>query len=94
MDAATKTLVDGISRAIVNPLLALIFAIGMLVFVYGIVEFLIGLSTDVGEGKEKGKQHMLWGVVGMFVMASAYAILTLIANTVCGGGGLGGCTAK
>lgn len=76
-----QTLVNRFSSAIINPLLLLLFAVGLLVFVWGVVEFLwdLGMSPD---HKETGKQHMLWGIVGMFVMSSAYAIVRLIATMV------------
>lgn len=84
MDAALKTLVNALVSNILNPVLALMFAIATLVFVYGIVEFLLGMSANIGDGKERGKKHMLYGILGMFIMASAYGILKLISNTVCG----------
>jgi uncharacterized membrane protein len=70
-----------ISAVIINPILALIFAAGLLVFVYGIVEYMWGLSTE-GKNSPEGKMHMLWGLVGMFVMVSAYALIQIIANTL------------
>lgn len=79
---------------LVNPLIALLFAIAFVVFAYGVIEFLWGLSQQT-DGRENGKRHMLWGVVGMFVMVAGYAILVLIRNTVCGfagGGGGPGCS--
>ncbi len=79
--ASVCGLITTFSKVIINPLLLLLFSVGLLVFVWGIVEFLWGLSQDT-EHKEQGKQHMLWGLVGMFVMASAFAIIKLIANTV------------
>lgn len=89
MQAATQELVGRVVSVLINPLIALVFAGGMIVFMFGVVEFIWGLSTDIGTGKERGKQHMLWGIVGMTIMASAYGILQVIANTVCGG--LSGC---
>ncbi len=70
-----------LSNAVINPLLALLFAIAMLVFIYGIVQFLWGLNSEAAH-KEEGKQHMLWGIVGMFIMVAAYAILKLVVNTL------------
>ena len=70
-----------LSTVIINPLLALIFALGLLVFVWGIVEFMWGMSTEAGK-KDEGKKHMLWGLVGMFVMVAAYAIIKIIASTL------------
>ncbi len=80
---ATCTIVGKITAAILNPLFALIFAVGLLIFVWGLVEFLWGLSSE-SDKKEDGKRHMFWGIVGMFVIVSAYAILKVIAGLVGG----------
>lgn len=72
-----------LTDVIINPIIALIFAGAFLVFVWGIVEFMMGLASD-SESKNTGKQHMLWGMVGMFIMVAAYAILHIVANSVCG----------
>jgi hypothetical protein len=72
-------LVTGITNAILDPLVALLFAGGLIVFIWGIVQFMYGLGSD--EAKEKGKQHMLWGIIGMAIMLSAYAIINIIQNT-------------
>jgi hypothetical protein len=79
--AGAQALAACFSQVIVNPILGLIFAAGLLVFVWGIVEYIWGLSTK-GENKNEGKQHMLWGLVGMFIMVAAYAILKVIVNTI------------
>lgn len=90
--AAVASLIDEISSTIVNPILALLFAGGLLVFVWGIVEFLIALNADDSEKQNKGKQHMFWGLVGMFIMASAWAVLGVIASVACTSGGPSSCT--
>lgn len=74
-------LVSKVTVAIINPILALLFAAGLLVFMWGIVQFLIGLSGD-SESKDDGKRHMLWGVIGMFVMVAAVAIVNLVASSI------------
>ena len=81
----TQTLANNLTRVIINPLIALLFAAGLLVFVWGLVEFLWGQSLGGEHGKEEGKQHMLWGIIGMFIMAAAYTLLAFIASNTCGG---------
>jgi uncharacterized membrane protein len=85
VNAALQNLTDKLVNNLVNPLLALIFAVGFLVFIYGVLEFMWGLNQET-EARQTGKWHMLYGVIGMAIMASAYAILNLIASMVCGGG--------
>ena len=81
MPNAIATLSNNIVNALVNPVLILLFVVGLLVFTFGIVEFLWSLSSG-GENKDSGKRHMVYGLVGMFVMVSAYAIVMLIKQTV------------
>jgi len=64
---------------IISPIILVVFACGFLLFVYGLVEFLWKLNEG-GDNKE-GKQHMLWGIVGMLVMISVYGIISLLSNT-------------
>ena len=65
---------------IVNPALLLVSGVSLLICAYGIVEFLVSLSR--GEKTGDGKQHMLWGAIGMFILLSAFAIFNLFATTV------------
>lgn len=90
MDTASKCVNNGIdgfanclTSVIINPILLLMFAGGLLVFVWGVVEFLAG-QNGVGEGAANGKRHMFWGVVGMFIMVAAYAIIHIIYNSLGG----------
>ena len=64
---------------ILQPLLVLVSAVAVLVFVWGIVEYLWKLRK--GESTADGKLHMLWGLVGLFIIVGTFAIMNLIANT-------------
>ncbi len=75
------SIVNCLTSVIVNPILALLFAAGLVVFVFGVVEFLAG-QNGVGEGAQNGKRHMLWGIIGMFIMVAAWAILKIIAASL------------
>ena len=71
-----------LTSVIINPILALMFAAALVVFIWGVVEFMAG-QNGIGEGEaNKGKQHMLWGLVGMFIMVAAYSILQIINNSL------------
>ncbi len=64
---------------IITPAMYLVFATGFFLFMWGLVQFLWKL--DEGASRNEGIQHMIWGVVGMLVMVSFWAILMLISNT-------------
>lgn len=79
MDTAAGNAMNRIVTFIIDPALLVIFALGFLLFVYGLVEFLWKMN---GEGDTaEGKKHMVWGVVGMLIMISVYGILDIIDNT-------------
>lgn len=79
-EASVQTLMNSISRVILNPLITLLFALAMVYFVYGLLQYL--LSPDNEEIRKTSKSHMLWGVVGMFIMVSVFGIMNLIINTL------------
>lgn len=77
---ALANVLNPIIHNIVDPLIGLVFAVAVVVFAFGVFQFIWG-----GEDKrEDGKNSMLYGVVGMFIMVSAWGIVYLIANTVQG----------
>lgn len=79
MDAA-QALVGKVVTLIINPAILVVFSLGFFLFVWGLVQFLRSLNT--GGNTDEGKQHMLWGVVGMLIMVSVYGIIALISNTL------------
>ena len=75
---AASNLVDKFVDLIIDPAILVIFAAGFFLFLWGLVQFL----WNIEEGAESdGKQHMLWGIVGMLIMVSVYGIITLIDST-------------
>jgi len=81
-------IVQKIVQYIVNPAIMVLFSFGLLMFVFGLVEFLFALSK--GADVKDGRQHMLWGVLGMFIMISVFGIIRLLSDTFGFGVGPGG----
>lgn len=84
-EAAVNTAVLGqtlnpIITYIIDPLLMLAFALAVVVFTYGVIQVII-YDTEADE-HEKGKRSMYYGVIGIFIMVSAWGIINLVANTV------------
>ena len=68
----------------------MLFAGSLGLFLFGGVKFMY--SKMMGDSKilESHQQHMLWGIVGMFIMASAFGILAFISNSIRAVGGVVG----
>lgn len=79
-EASVQTLMKSINKVIINPLIIFVFALAVVYFVYGLVKYL--LSPDDTKIREDSKRHMLWGVIGMFIMVATFAIMNLILNTL------------
>ncbi len=77
--APVAAFVGRVNKYILNPLIILMFAASLAVFLFGVFQFIV--KADQAEDRETGQQHMLWGVVGMAIMFAVYAILHLIQNT-------------
>lgn len=67
-----------IINVIVVPIVMLMFAIAVVAFAYGILQFVWGGE----EKRSQAKMSMLWGIIGMFIMVSAWGIIYLISNTI------------
>lgn len=49
-------------------------------FIYGIFEFV--KDSDKPEARQTGARHMLWAVIGMFIMVAVFFLMKLILGTL------------
>ena len=69
---------ESVVTEIFSPLYALVAGIAFLYFLYGVVRFIIDM--DDPERKNIGKQHLLWGTIGLFIIFSVGGMLKLFNN--------------
>lgn len=74
-----KVLLEKIQNEILNPLIGLLFALATVIFLWGIVSYVIGSRGD-DKRLESGKKIMLWGIIGMFIMVSAWGIVEILCK--------------
>lgn len=77
--AAVSNILCRINEQIINPLIILLLGIAMLIFLWGGFVFIRGADSD--EGRELGKRHMLWGIIGLVIMTSVFGILKIAASS-------------
>ncbi len=63
---------------IIQPVVGLLFVVAIVVFAYGVFQTVWGGE----EARSAGKKSMLGGIIGMFIMTSAWGIIYIISNTV------------
>ncbi len=71
---------EAINKEIINPAIGVLFVLALLLFFWGLFEFL--WQKDNAEARKKGQQHMLWGVIGIFIMVAVFGIMNLIMTTI------------
>ena len=67
-------------KTIVNTLIPIVFALGVLAFFWGLVLYIFSQGNE--EKKKDGKGIMLWALVALFVMASVWGIIALAQRTL------------
>jgi len=65
---------------IFNPFLYLFMGLAVVVFLWGVIRFIVGGADE--EAVTTGKRHMIWGIVGLFIIVSVWGIMNLICRTV------------
>ena len=73
-------LIAAINKHIIDPVVKVLFAIALLVFAIGVIQFFFAKQAD--EDRAQGRQHMLWGLVGMAIMSGVFGIMYFIINTL------------
>jgi len=62
-----------------KSVLPLILTLAIAMFVWGVVQYVI---NDSEEGKKaKGKQFMIWGIIGITVMVSVWGLVGIVGKT-------------
>ncbi|MEK7114222.1 MAG: hypothetical protein AAB850_01595 [Patescibacteria group bacterium] len=71
-----------------NVLVPVLFAVAFIVFLWGAFNvFIIGSQSE--ETKENGKNLMLYGLIGFFVMVSIWGLVNILTGTVSFGNNTG-----
>lgn len=71
-------LLDQVVDQILNPIIQLMFAIALVWFLWGLFQFIRNSGSE--EAVTTGKRHMIWGLIGLFIMSSVFGILNVIVN--------------
>lgn len=84
-DNVAKLIVN-MNNVIINPIITLLFGLAILVFIWGLVEFFwVKAAGKKGEGGgldiSRAKSHMIWGIIGLFIMVAAVSIIRVTLAT-------------
>lgn len=74
------------AQQLLNSVIPVLVSLGVVYFVWGIVQYVI---ADGEEAKKKGKDRMIYGLIGFAVIVGLWGLVNIIVNTF----GLSGVTA-
>lgn len=64
-----------------NIFVPVLFAVAFIVFIWGaFLTFIYGATSE--EVSSKGKNLMLWGLIGFFVMVSVWGLVNILTGTI------------
>jgi len=76
--AADLTTVINKVALIIGMLVPIVMSLGVLVFLWGLVNYLM----KSGDDRKAGMDIMIWGIVTLFVMVSIWGLVSLLSDTL------------
>ncbi len=73
-----STGIIGIMNTVIVPV---IFALTLLVFIWGVLKYFFISGGEEGK-REEGRQFILWGIIGMVVLFSVWGFVNLLLSTL------------
>ncbi len=77
-DLTGEQVLENIVTEIFSPLYQLAVALAILYFLYGVFKFIVDMNDP--EKKNFGKSHLLYGLIGLFIILSVGGILKFFSG--------------
>ena len=65
-------------HSLLNFVIPLLIALGVVYFVWGVVTYMIGSDE---EAKKKGKDKIIFGIIGLAVIVGLWGLVYMVVNT-------------
>ncbi len=78
MSPANQAIINTLKTKILEPVWTLLVVLATLFFIWGVVDFVVGASNE--EKRTRGRQHMIWGLLGLAIILSARGIIRVLQN--------------
>lgn len=72
-------LINFVTDSILMSIIKLIGALAILFFLWGVMKFI--RDADNPAKREEGRQFIIWGIIGLFVMVSVFGLVRILENT-------------
>ena len=65
-------------QGLLNVVMPILVTIGVIMFIWGVIEYVIGKTE---EAKKEGRDKMIYGIIGLFVIVSVWGLVSILQNT-------------
>lgn len=72
-------LIQLLVNTILQPFVALIMILALLYFLIGVVKYIKAAASE--DGRAEGRQMMIYGLIGLFVMVSVWGLVLILHRT-------------
>ncbi|MEK9184416.1 MAG: hypothetical protein AAB892_01645 [Patescibacteria group bacterium] len=72
--------IKSVQTEILMPIITLLAIIAFAVFVWGVVQMIAAAGDE--EKRTTGQRHIVWGIVGLFILFGASSIVALLSSTI------------
>ncbi len=77
-----EQILSNVVTEIFSPLYQAVVGVAILYFLYGVAKYVLDLNNP--EKQTFGKSHLLWGMVGLFIILSVGGILSALNESLGG----------
>lgn len=63
---------------LINQIMPILIALGVVYFIWGVITYVIGNDE---EAKSRGRNAMIWGIIGLLVVVSIWGLVSILKNT-------------
>jgi len=75
-----KSLFGDLRDIVIRQTIVVLMFLATVLFLWGVIQFL--MHPDNEEVRARGKQHMIWGVLALFVAVTMWGIVRVLCNTL------------
>ncbi len=79
-ELTTDTIIANIVTNVFDPIVKILFALALMMFLWGVAMFIFNASDDAK--RSEGKKHIIWGLVGMTIMISVTGIISVVEGLI------------
>lgn len=72
-------IIQKFAEIIINPAIMVMFAVAFVIFLWGVAQYI--RNSNDPSSVSTGRDHMIWGIIGMAIMVSAFAIIKIVLST-------------